>query len=113
MKNIGNEIINGFYDNQLEETVDSFFKEKESPNYFYLGIIESWKDRKMLARFLPLLFFIQKVATSLISGSFYLKNFVVSFFTGVGLTVSLHWVSIMLGFFKTLIIKKTTCIRKK
>ncbi len=106
VKNIGNEIINGFYDDKIEETVDSFFKEKESPNYFYLGITESWKDRKMLARFLPLVIFIQKVATSVISGSFYLHNFVISFFTGVGLTVSLHWLSIMIGFLKTLIISK-------
>ncbi|MBQ1609740.1 MAG: hypothetical protein II090_02280, partial [Elusimicrobia bacterium] len=60
----------------------------------------------MLARFLPLVIFIQKVATSVISGSFYLHNFVISFFTGVGLTVSLHWLSIMIGFFKTLIISK-------
>lgn len=106
VKNIGNEIINGFYDNKIEETVNSFFKEKESPNYFYLGIIESWKDRKMLSRFLPLVVFIQKVATSLISGSFSLHTFVISFFTGVGLMISLHWLSIIIGFFKTLIINK-------
>ena len=106
VKNIGNEIINGFYDDQFEETVNTFFKEKEKPEYFYLGIIESWKDRKMLSRFLPLLLFIQKVTTSLISGSFYLKTFVMSFFTGVGLTIGMHWISIMSGFFKTLIIKK-------
>ena len=106
VKNIGNEIINGFYDNKIEETIDSFFKEKENPNYFYLGIIESWKDRKMLSRFLPLIIFIQKVATSLIAGSFHLTSLVISFFTGVGLTIGMHWFSIMAGFFKTLIIKK-------
>lgn len=106
VKNIGNEIITGLYDNKFEETVESFFKEKESPNYFYLGIVESWKDRKMLARFLPLIIFIRKFATSLISGSFYIKSFAISFFTGVGLTIGIHWLSIMTGFFKTLIINK-------
>ncbi|WP_372520683.1 hypothetical protein [Candidatus Ruminimicrobiellum ovillum] len=113
VKNTGNEILNGLYDDKIEETVDSFFKEKESPNYFYLGIIESWKDRKMLSRFLPLVLFIQKVATSVISGSFYFQTFVMSFFTGVGLTVSLHWLSIMIGFFKTLVISKKNISAKE
>lgn len=112
VKNIGNEIINGLYDNKIEETVNLFFKEKESPNYFYLGIIESWKDRKMLSRFLPLVIFVQKIASSLFSGSFYLKTFVTSFFTGVGLTIGMHWISILIGFFKTLIIKKEVVSEK-
>ena len=112
VKNTGNEIINGFYDDKIEETVNSFFKEKESPEYFYLGIIESWKDRKMLSRFLPLAIFIQKIVTALFSGSFYLGSFVISFFTGVGLTVSMHWLSIMTGFFKTVIIKKESIPEK-
>ena len=60
----------------------------------------------MLSRFLPLIIFIQKVATSLIAGSFHLTSLVISFFTGVGLTIGMHWFSIMAGFFKTLIIKK-------
>ena len=113
VKNIGNEIINGLYDDKFEETVNSFFKEKENPNYFYLGIIESWKDRKMLARFLPLIIFIRKFATSLISGSFYIKSFVISFFTGVGLTIGMHWLSIMTGFFKTLFINKEKLLGQK
>nr|MCR4662326.1 hypothetical protein [Endomicrobiaceae bacterium] len=106
VKNIGNEIIPGMYNNNFEETINSFFKEKEKPDYFYLGIIESWKDRKLLSRFLPLVIFVQKISTSLISGSFYLKSFIISFFTGVGLTISIHWISIMVGFFKTSFINK-------
>ena len=106
VKNIGNEIITGLYDDKLEENVNSFFREKEKPDYFYLGIIESWKNRKMLSRFLPLIIFIQKFSTSLIFETFHLKSFVISFFTGVGLTISVHWISIMVGFFKTLFINK-------
>lgn len=112
VKNIGNEIINGFYDNKIEETVDSFFKEKENPEYFYLGIIETWKDRKMLSRFLPLIIFLQKTAVSLISGSFYFHTLVSSFFTGVGLTVTMHWISIMVGFLKTLVISNKNISEK-
>lgn len=106
VKNIGNEIVNGLYDDRMEKDVKFYLEQKEKPDYFYLGIIESWKNRKMLARFLPLAIFIYRISISLLTRSFSLKSFLISFVTGVGLTIALHWVPIMTGFFKTLFISK-------
>ncbi|MDD3053975.1 MAG: hypothetical protein PHG84_06230 [Endomicrobiaceae bacterium] len=106
VKNLGNELISGLYDSKLEQSIDEFFKEKEKPKYFYLGINESWKVRKMLARFLPLIFFTRSVVSGILTNSFSLNSVTVSFFTGVGLSIILHWLPILSGFFKTKTIKQ-------
>ncbi|MFA6614120.1 MAG: hypothetical protein WCS83_04990, partial [Endomicrobiia bacterium] len=106
VKNLGNELIAGLYDSKVEQSIDEFFKEKEKPKYFYLGINENWKVRKMLARFLPLIFFTRAVVSSVLTNSFSLNTIIISFFTGVGLSIILHWFPILSGFFKTKTIKQ-------
>jgi hypothetical protein len=64
----------------------------------------------MLARLLPLLFFGRSVILSVLANSFSLSGVVASFFTGVGLSVILHWLPILSGFFKTKTIKQTKFI---
>lgn len=110
VKNLGNELIPGLYDDKIEQSVNEFFTEKAKPAYFYIGINESWKVRKMLARLLPLLFFGRSVILSVLANSFSLSGVVASFFTGVGLSVILHWLPILSGFFKTKTIKQTKFI---
>lgn len=113
VKEIGNEIINGLYDDDVEKISNAFFKEQEESKYLYLGVMESWKNRKMLSRSLPLLIFFYNTVTSLVSNSFSSESFLKSFFTGIGLAIFLHWAPIIFGFLKTLTISKKKIKTKK
>ena len=103
VKKLGNEIMQGgLYDGNFEKNIDYFIDKNKNPKYFDLGINESWRARKMLSRLVPTILFIQKILVAVTTNSFSVRALSISFATGVGLTIFLHWIPILQGFVKTL-----------
>ena len=106
VKKLGNDIMgNGFYNDKFEKNIDYFIEKNKNPKYFDLGINESWRARKMLSRLVPTILFVQKILIAITTNSFSIRALSISFATGVGLTILLHWVPILVGFIKTMRIK--------
>ena len=107
VKQLGNDIMHGgLYDDNFEKNIDYFINKNKNPQHFDLGINESWRARKMLSRLVPTVLFIQKIIIALTTNSFSVRALSVSFATGVGLTIFLHWIPILDGFIKTMRIKE-------
>ena len=107
VKQLGNEITEGgLYDGNFEKNIDYFVNKNKNPQYFDLGINESWRARKMLSRLVPTILFINKFGTAITTNVLPVKALSVSFATGVGLTIFLHWLPILGGFIKTMRIKE-------
>ena len=107
VKTLGNEITNGgLYTDDFEKNINYFLETKSDPKYFDLGINESWRVRKMLSRLVPTVLFINKLLKVVIASSVSVSSVTVSFVTGLGLTIFLHWLPILSGLYKTIIIKQ-------
>ncbi|MCB4791059.1 MAG: 4-alpha-glucanotransferase [Elusimicrobia bacterium] len=97
----GNGIIPGFYDaGKISGEVNDFIKQNKYSVYFELGMSEGWRDRKMLARFIPLIVFWGPFLESYLFGTPLTPGgFLVTFATGLGLSLVLHWIPIILSLF--------------
>jgi hypothetical protein len=101
--NIGNSLIPNLYEKeQILSFARKYLISKTHPDRFDIGINEPWKIRKMLTRLFPLVFFlINAVRNSLYEDLF--RLFTV-FITGVGISVFMHWISIIYGLIHTKLI---------
>ena len=107
VKSLGNEIMNGgLYNDDFEKNINYFIETKSDPQYFDLGINESWRARKMLSRLVPTILFINKLCMLLFTPAVSLGSMTISFVTGLGLTMFLHWLPILSGLYQTMIIKE-------
>ena len=107
VKKLGNEITEGgLYNDDFEGNINYFIETKSDPKYFDLGINESWRARKMLSRLVPTILFINKLCMLLFTPAVSLGSMTVSFVTGLGLTMFLHWLPILSGLYQTMIIKE-------
>lgn len=107
VKKLGNEIMGGgLYNDDFDENIKYFIETKSDPRYFDLGINESWRVRKMLSRLVPTILFINKLCMLLFTPAVSLGSMTISFVTGLGLTMFLHWLPILSGLYQTMIIKQ-------
>ncbi len=101
VKETGNSLIPGLYSDNFDSDVENYLYKKSHPEYFHLGISESWKVRDMLVRLFPLVFFASSMAHSILSGGVSWEQILFSFIKGIGLSIALHWLPILYGYFKT------------
>lgn len=114
VKQLGNEIMkDGLYDGNFEKNIDYFVNKNKNPQYFDLGINESWRVRKMLSRLIPVILFINKFGTAITTNYLPVQALSISFATGVGITIFLHWLPILGGFIKTMRIKEKKLIEMR
>jgi hypothetical protein len=98
--NIGNALVPGLYDNEkIISFSEQYLYAKSHPKKFDIGINEPWKFRKMLTRLFPLMFFL----INSIGNGFYESpyRFFMVFITGVGVSIVMHWISIVYGLLYT------------
>jgi hypothetical protein len=103
VKETGNTLINGLYDEHFDNDIENYLHKKSHPKYFHLGISESWKVRDMLIRLFPLAFFISSLIQSISAGGpgASWEQILFSFVKGIGLSIALHWLPILYGYLKT------------
>ncbi|OGS17484.1 MAG: hypothetical protein A2219_00685 [Elusimicrobia bacterium RIFOXYA2_FULL_50_26] len=96
---LGNAIMPGMYDGeQLKEDEFAYTVSKRAGENFPLGMAMEWPRSKMLRRLTPMILMLRPI----IENNYDPGRFLVSFLTGIGISIGLQWFALFVSFYDNL-----------